>query len=248
MSPPTPKKTGYAAVAKRYRKMIESGELGPGDPMPTLDAAAEECGVSRNTAVRAYEVLKREGLITSRPGAGTVVTAAGIHLSGIDRIDRIERGESGLLAGETTVEHMAGMRSVDDMAVAEALGVELRDEIAVRTRVFVRDGKRRMYGISCYHPRAFAAVPEIPIPNPLPEQWQRLYQERTGREVHRSPKRYGARIATPDELRRLHVFADPTASRAVLIAVTVFHDEDGPLAYWEDVYAPGEHVAMPDPQ
>jgi hypothetical protein len=31
---------------------------------------------------------------------------------------------------------------------------------------------------------------------------------------------------------------------AVLVTSVTFHDEEGPLAYWEDVYAPGERVPM----
>lgn len=235
----TPKKKGYADIAAHYRKEIRAGARHPGDPMPTLDAVKAEHGVSRNTAVRAYDMLKREGFITARPGAGTVVAADGMHLSGSDRIARIERGESGLLPGESTEEHRAGIRSVDDLTVAEALGLELRDEIAVRTRVFVREGKRTMYGISCYHLRAVSVVPELTEPSPLPRQWQELYEERTGRTVHRGPQQYGARIATPDEMHKFHMFRDATAARAVLVVTTQFSDENGPLAYWEDIYAPG---------
>ncbi|MEU3065045.1 GntR family transcriptional regulator [Streptomyces subrutilus] len=236
---------GYAAIAGHYRRLITSGELTPGDPLPTVNAVAEQHGVARNTAVRAYDLLKREGLITTRAGAGTVVSAEShVYQSGSARVDRIDGGGKGLLAGETTVEHRAGMRSVDDVAVAAALGLDLRDEIAVRTRVFVRDGQRRVYAVSCYHVRATAALPELPTPGPLPGEWHQLYRDRTGREVHRSPERYSARIATPDELRRLHISDDTSAARAVLVASTVFHDEDGPLAYWEDIYAPGlSHLA-----
>lgn len=235
----TPKKPGYADIAARYRGEIRSGARQPGDPMPTLDAAAADSGVSRNTVVRAYDMLKREGYITARPGAGTVVTTAGMHLSGSDRIARIEQGGTGLLPGESTEERRAGIRSVDDIAISEALGVELRDEIGVRTRVFVREGKRTMYGVSCYHMRAVSAVPELSRQEPLPGQWQRLYEERTGRTVHRAPQQYGARIATPYEMEKFHMFRDATAARAVLVITTVFSDEKGPLAYWEDIYAPG---------
>lgn len=236
---------GYAAIASHYRRLITGGNLAPGDSLPTVNAVAEEHGVARNTAVRAYEVLKNEGLITTRAGAGTVVSAEShVYQSGVTRVDRIDEGGKGLLSGETTVEHLAGLRSVDDVAISEALGLDLRDEIAVRTRVFVRDGKRRVYAVSCYHIRAVAALPELPTPGPLPGEWHQLYKERTGREVHKSPERYSARIATPDELRRLHIADDASAARAVLVASTVFHDEDGPLAYWEDVYAPGlSHLA-----
>lgn len=238
---------GYADVATHFRTLIQDGELSPGDSLPSVPEIREQFNVSAKTVSRALAVLKREGLVTSKGSLGTLVAEhQPTYRSGVARVERIDRGGKGLLRGETAVEHMAGLRSVDDLAIAEALGVELRDEIAVRTRVFVRDGKRRVYAVSCYHVRATAAVPELPEQGPLPGEWHRLYAERTGREVHSSPERYSARIATPDELRRLHIPDDSSSARAVLVVSTVFHDEEGPLAYWEDIYAPGlSHAAAP---
>lgn len=236
---------GYADVARHFRTLIESGELHPGDSLPSVQEIREQFNVSAKTVSRALAVLKQEGHVTSRGSLGTVVAEnRPTYRSGVARIDLINKGGTGFLGGETAVEHMAGMRSVDDLAIAEALGVDFREEIAMRTRVFVRDGKRSVYSVSCYHVRAVGAVPELPEQGSLPGQWQALYTERTGREVHRSPERYSARIATPDELRRLHIADDASSARAVLVVSTVFHDEEGPLAYWEDVYAPGlPHVA-----
>lgn len=236
---------GYADVARHFRTQIQEGELVPGDSLPSVQEIREQFDVSAKTVSRALAVLKQEGHVTSRGSLGTVVAEhQRTYRSGAARVERIERGGKGLLAGETSVEHMAGMRSVDDLAIAEALGIDLRDEIALRTRVFVREGKRSVYSVSCYHIRAANAVPELPVQGPLPGQWQALYAERTGQEVHRSPERYTARIATPDELRRLHIPDDSSSARAVLVVTTVWHDEEGPLAYWEDIYAPGlSHVA-----
>lgn len=236
---------GYADVASHFRTLIQDGELSPGDSLPSVQEIRAQFDVSAKTVSRALAVLKGEGHVTSRGSLGTVVAEQqSTYRSGAARVERIDRGGKGLLGGETAVEHMAGLRSVDDLAIAEALGIDLRDEIAVRTRVFVRDGKRRVYAVSCYHVRAAAAVPELPTQGPLPGEWHQLYAERTGKEVHLSPERYSARIATPDELRRLHIPDASSSAHAVLVVSTVFHDEEGPLAYWEDIYAPGlSHVA-----
>ncbi|MFF0698658.1 GntR family transcriptional regulator [Streptomyces tendae] len=236
---------GYADVANHFRTLIQDGQLGPGDALPSVQEIREQFSVSAKTVSRALAVLKQEGHVTSRGSLGTVVAKQqATYRSGASRMELVKRGGTGFLGGETSVEHMAGLRSVDDLAAAEALGIDLRDEIAVRTRIFVRDGKRSVYSVSCYHIRAAAAVPELPNQEPLPGQWQQLYEERTGQAVYLSPERYSARIATPDELRRLHIPDDSSSARAVLVVSTVFHDEEGPLAYWEDVYAPGlSHVA-----
>jgi DNA-binding GntR family transcriptional regulator len=55
------------------RAQIESGELGPGDQLPTVAQLASEHHVSRSTVHKALQVLKAEGLIVTRHGWGTFV-------------------------------------------------------------------------------------------------------------------------------------------------------------------------------
>ncbi|MFB9603876.1 GntR family transcriptional regulator [Streptomyces roseofulvus] len=238
---------GSLDLAALYRRRILKGEMAPGDPMPTLKAATEEHGVAKGTVVRAYDVLKREGLIQAHPGRGTVVASLGLAAPGGDRIERVRRGGNGLLPGETSTEHHAGVVSIDDRAVVEALGIDFHDEVGVRERVYVREGgKRYEYAVSYYGVRARVAVPELVEEGVLPSQWPQIYEERTGLSVHRHV-RYGARIATQHEMRKFHQFADPTSARAVLVVTTEFSDDAGPLAVWEDVYAPGETIPGPPP-
>ncbi|MEU3495383.1 GntR family transcriptional regulator [Kitasatospora cineracea] len=231
---------GYAEIAAHYRTLIERGELSPGDRLPTLREVMREFGVAQKTAARAYAQLKSEGLTAATTGGGTVVAA---HLptarSGAVRSDRVSAGLSPLLRGEAVVGRNAGWRSVDDADVAEALGLDLRDEVVVRTRVFTRGEIPSVYAVSVYHPRAAVALPELALQGPGLTNWEVQYQERTGLAVHRSPDRYGARIATPYELDSLLISRKPWEIFAVLTVTVLWHDDRGPLAYWEDIYAPG---------
>ena len=52
---------------------IASGELAVGDPLPSVRDLAEEVGVAPMTVSLVYGDLKKEGLIETRPGAGTYV-------------------------------------------------------------------------------------------------------------------------------------------------------------------------------
>src|SRR5690606_26342106 len=65
--------TGYADIADHYRDRIRNGAMQPGDRMPPIREVMETWGVSNATAVRAYKVLKAEGLTRSSTGTGTVV-------------------------------------------------------------------------------------------------------------------------------------------------------------------------------
>jgi GntR family transcriptional regulator / MocR family aminotransferase len=59
----------------QLKAAILDGRLKPGLRLPATRALASTLGISRNTAVAAYELLLSEGYLTGRPGAGTHVAA-----------------------------------------------------------------------------------------------------------------------------------------------------------------------------
>src|SRR5258708_33092319 len=62
-----------AQIAARIRNAIDSGDLGPGDKLPSTRALAELAGVNHLTAVRVYRRLGEEGYVTAGVGRGTFV-------------------------------------------------------------------------------------------------------------------------------------------------------------------------------
>ena len=63
----------YEHVAEEVRAAIVDGRLRPGSRLPSERALAEEFGVSRATIVSALHLLRGEGLIETRRGAGSWV-------------------------------------------------------------------------------------------------------------------------------------------------------------------------------
>jgi DNA-binding GntR family transcriptional regulator len=63
----------YRTMAADLRLMIESGELRPGDPLPSESALAASYGVSRGTARHALAELDGAGLVESVHGKGRFV-------------------------------------------------------------------------------------------------------------------------------------------------------------------------------
>jgi GntR family transcriptional regulator len=63
----------YLQVAERIRARIESGELGPGDRLPSGAEISAELGCSSSVATAAYKLLVQDGLVVSRHGAGHYV-------------------------------------------------------------------------------------------------------------------------------------------------------------------------------
>ena len=61
-------------LAALLRAKIQSGELAPGDALPSIVALATEHGLTTNTVQKALRILKDEGLVESVPGYGTFVS------------------------------------------------------------------------------------------------------------------------------------------------------------------------------
>ncbi|MFB6988752.1 TetR/AcrR family transcriptional regulator C-terminal domain-containing protein [Streptomyces sp. NPDC056178] len=63
----------YLRIAGELRRRIVSGELVPGDRLPSTRAIVRERGVAMATATKALSALRHEGLVRAVPGVGTVV-------------------------------------------------------------------------------------------------------------------------------------------------------------------------------
>ncbi|MFD0358781.1 winged helix-turn-helix domain-containing protein, partial [Streptomyces sp. NPDC127110] len=63
----------YARIAAELRRRIESGELRPGDRVPSTRAITQRWGVAMATASKVLAALGQEGLVRAVPGVGTVV-------------------------------------------------------------------------------------------------------------------------------------------------------------------------------
>jgi DNA-binding transcriptional MocR family regulator len=60
-------------LAYGLRRLIDAGLLGPGSPLPPERTLATELAVSRSTVTAALDVLRADGVLTSRQGRGTFV-------------------------------------------------------------------------------------------------------------------------------------------------------------------------------
>jgi DNA-binding LacI/PurR family transcriptional regulator len=69
----------YQQLKTILQRQIDSGELQPGDMLPSLRQLCREHGVSSITVRRALQELVNEGRLQSQQGVGTFVTARGHH-------------------------------------------------------------------------------------------------------------------------------------------------------------------------
>jgi GntR family transcriptional regulator / MocR family aminotransferase len=64
-----------AQLQRELRAAIRSGQLGPGERLPSSRALASELGISRGLVLECYAQLQAEGFLSARAGAATRVAA-----------------------------------------------------------------------------------------------------------------------------------------------------------------------------
>jgi GntR family transcriptional regulator len=65
----------YVQLVQQVRQALLVGLLKPGDKLPTVKEAVGQVAINPNTVLRAYRDLEHDGVVVSRPGLGTFVTA-----------------------------------------------------------------------------------------------------------------------------------------------------------------------------
>ena len=64
----------YTQIVNQVQAQVASGNLQPGDQLPTVRALAEELRVNFNTVARAYRILDEARIISTQQGRGTYIT------------------------------------------------------------------------------------------------------------------------------------------------------------------------------
>ena len=65
----------YAQLERGFRAAIATGRLHPGDQLPTVRQLAVDLQVNANTVARVYAELERAGVIETKRGVGSFITA-----------------------------------------------------------------------------------------------------------------------------------------------------------------------------
>jgi GntR family transcriptional regulator len=65
----------YAQLERGLRAAIATGRLTPGDQLPTVRELAVDLRVNANTVARVYAELERAGVLETRRGVGSFVSA-----------------------------------------------------------------------------------------------------------------------------------------------------------------------------
>ncbi|MGW1635481.1 GntR family transcriptional regulator [Streptomyces lavendulae] len=148
----------YARIAAELRRRIESGELRPGDRVPSTRAITQRWGVAMATASKALAALGQEGLVRAVPGVGTVVAA------------RVATGAGGRPADESAYRARI-VRTAVEIADAEGLAAltmrRLGAELGVSAMSLYRHVRNKEQLVVLMADEVFGeeALPERPPPH-----------------------------------------------------------------------------------
>jgi GntR family transcriptional regulator len=206
----------YHRVYREIAKEIESGQLQPGDRLPSERWLCDDLGVSRATERRAIEELVTDGLVEGR-GRGSFVTGEALVEPPNTLMSLSELGRSrGLEASAEVQAREVRAATIDE---AEAFGIAPGAELFELQRVRMLDG----LPISLDHNR----VPLRLLPGALELDFTTasLYDalERAGHPLARADYELEARGAEAPEAELLGL----AAGAPVLFATTVAIGDDG---------------------
>jgi GntR family transcriptional regulator len=234
--PDVPGRTKIREVADDLRARILSGELAPGDLVPSEPELMQQYCYSRDTVRKAVALLLNEGLITNGQGRPRRVRKhAPLEMPFAQSESREraeERREQGTDAWVTDVAEQgraADQRltvSIDDadVRIAGRLGIGEGEAVVVRRHVRLVDGEP--HNIShTYYALSLAEDTPIMYPRDIAEGVIRYMREAMGIEQDNFLYEFEARMPTPEEAQQLRI----PAGVPVIIQYTTGYEGERPV-------------------
>ncbi|GGZ19114.1 GntR family transcriptional regulator [Streptomyces poonensis] len=219
----------YEQIAEDLRTRIANGEFGANDLLPSGRDLAEQWGVSRATVVKAYDVLRGDGLVVARQGAGFTVAETPLARPAGGR-----RAGSARVAGGAPYRRLGvPSRTAPPPRIAEALGLGASEEALRRARlVLLDDGSPHSLVTAWFPPSVADAAPRLSSKGPISEGTTHYVRRETGRFPVEGTDITTVRLADASEAQLLEV--EQPAAVAVVLHVA-FDQEHRPLVCEEGV-------------
>ncbi|MEV3988241.1 GntR family transcriptional regulator [Streptomyces sp. NPDC049837] len=229
----------YQRIAAQIMAQIDSGELRPGDHVPSVSKIMQTEGVSTATAARVAAVLRAEGYAESVPGVGTIVIERKTLTAGADRLAKLQAGGA-TLGDDERVEILDAVRQEASQEVADALGLEAGAEVARRRRRYLDSAGVVTVSTTWVSGAIADQAPEFLEVAPLPRMTFGLIEERTGRRVTRRRDTVALREVPEDVAGLLEV----EAGTPTVVVINHYWDQNGePTEYAVDYLGAGRELS-----
>jgi GntR family transcriptional regulator len=229
----------YAQIAAHLRDRILRGDLRPGDEVPSERQLAADWNVARPTATKALDVLRHEGHLTGRQGAGTFVAdLPRIHRQASERYRRsIETGRIYPPGEEARIIEASCVPAPTE--IAQLLGLEPGADAVKRRRLIRRGSVPVELSTSWFDGAILPFAPRLVTTGRILEGTLAYVEHMTGRRARLARDQAGARLATPEELDLLEL---PNPSAVADIRHMAVDADDIPLELTLAVGLPGTWV------
>ena len=222
----------YEEIAESLRSRIAAGEFEPGAMVPSGRDLAEQWKVSRATVVKAMDVLRGDGVVEARQGAGFVVTETPIGRPAGNR----RNGSARTTGGMPFARVGSPERVVPPAQVAAALGLPTNAEALRRVRLMqLPDGTPHSYVEAWFPPEVADQAPRLEQNAPIAEGTTRYVRRQTGRFPAEGTDVTTVRLATAEESTHLGL----SESTAVAVVLHTAYDSEGKALVCEQGVTPG---------
>lgn len=229
----------YLQVVNHLRDRIVTGQLAEGAAVLSERQLAEEWGISRATATKVLGVLRAEGLVTSRQGTGTVVTArAGLHHSAADRARTMQTTGRIYPPGQYAKILSAGLAPAHERA-AEALGIEPGQEAIRRQRVTCNEDGPVSASASWFSAELAETVPQLLVAERIPGGTPQAIEDATGWAWTHTEEVIHSRIATDEDAELLGITTRPAA---LLVGYNRLVDAEGRVVEYGEYISHGDRA------
>ncbi|MFC4609105.1 GntR family transcriptional regulator [Streptomyces maoxianensis] len=219
----------YEQIADSLRQRIAEGEFPPGTLLPSGRDLCEQWGVSRATVIKAYEILRSDGLIAAKQGQGFRVTETPLARPAGNR----RSGSTRVTGGHPFRRLGIPTREEPPSHVTELLELEPGGTALRRDRLVLLDDGTPMTLVTAWFPPDVAdACPRLAQPGPIAEGTTHYVTRTTGRAPVRAADVTRVRLATDAEADRF----GERVPLAVAVDLHVAYDSgDRPLVAEEGV-------------
>ncbi|MGH3975342.1 MAG: GntR family transcriptional regulator [Pseudonocardiaceae bacterium] len=231
-APGTPK---FRQIAEQIRTRILSGELRPGDEIPSERSVAADYDVSRPTATKALMLLREQGLVHSVRGSGTFVSDLAVNRRASERYTKART--SGRIYADGTRAEIIAAEVVAEAPehVVRALQLQPGSAAIRRHRITWEGDRRAETSTSWLNAELAASAPRLLTKERIRSGTLAYVEAETGRAGTYARDRTCARTAGMDA----EPLGLPDETAPVLVVEhTVYDQHDRPIEFAEAVYPP----------
>jgi DNA-binding GntR family transcriptional regulator len=242
---PIQRSSAAEQIANELRAEIAAGNLRPGDALPSDTQLAARFDVSKPTITKARAMLVAVGLVASRAGAASIVSAAGPEPVSAGRELRRVRGTGRVYPDGTYARVVRAGIAPASRDAAAALGTEPGAPVIERRKVtFARDDRPLAATTTCFPAILADQCPALLSTAGIPQGATLYVQQQTGRAAASTEAAVTCRPggSEPDgDAAQLEL---PAGTYLLALTTTTYDANGAAIAHEIELHPPATPIAL----